>query len=530
LARTSSTVAQGVAGGGLFGDGAGGGIKNQARHARGVAHPERTMPQTKHRDAVDANHPTDEMLANDARSRPERTGAGAEAWLGPSLFVWSVWALMTVAGLAFVHLYGTNIPFQDEFDAIAPALTGNEPFNLQYLWKQHNEHRFPAGKLIIWLLYRASGDLRATMYFSVLALSAAAAFLVRTASKLRGRPTYLDAFFPVVLLHWGHFASMLFAIQVSFVLAVLFTCLALGIVVVSRNRLEPRAALAGAACLVGLTLSGASGLALVLPLGVWLAYAAIQTGWSSGKRARWDRVWIGLLALLPFALAGAFFYDHHRLASSKPPPGVGAALLTACQFLTVSLGHPVVQLWLYALVAILTATAAVVACLLRACRRGEGRCGAAGFLAFLAGMAILSGGIGWNRAGFGPYEGFQWRYVTLSAPLLCGLYLAWEAYGPRRLGQLLPACLFTAVCIFFWPNFESGHEMGEGLRELMVTLEHDIRAGVPASVLAQRSTWLFPNPEMLEKRFEMLQRAGWGNFRYLRIDHNTGSDNASPTH
>jgi hypothetical protein len=31
-----------------------------------------------------------------------------------------------LAGLAFVYLYGMNVPFQDEFDAIVPVLTGNQ--------------------------------------------------------------------------------------------------------------------------------------------------------------------------------------------------------------------------------------------------------------------------------------------------------------------------------------------------------------------------------------------------------------------
>ena len=464
---------------------------------------------------MDAKHSAEALLAGDGRSEPKRASAGADAWLGPSLFVWSVWALMTLAGLAFVYLYGMNVPFQDEFDAIVPVLTGNEQFNLEYLWEQHNEHRIPAAKLIIWLLYQVSGDLRPTMYFNVLALSAAAAFLVRAAWRFRGRPSYLDAFFPVVLLHWGHFANMLWAFQVSYVLGALFTCLALCIVVASRNRLELRAAVAEVGCLFGLTMCGASGVALVPPLAAWLGYAAVQTAWSGEKQARWNGVWTGLLALVPFALIAGYFYHYHPAALSHGTPGIDAALTVGCQFVAMGLGRAVVPVWQCAVVALLTGAVVVVGCLLRACRRGEGRCGAAGFLAFLAGMAILVAGVGWGRAGFGPEQGFEWRYVTLSAPLLCWLYLAWEAYGPRSLGEFLPACLFTAVCILFWPNLQSGRDIGGGLRQLVGGLEHDASAGVPASVLARgRTWWLHPSAQVLQNRFEMLRRAGWGKFRY----------------
>lgn len=470
---------------------------------------------------VDINQSRNEPPARDARSEPERAGAGADAGLGPAIFVWSVWALMTLAGLVFVYRYGTNIPFQDEYDAVVPVLTGNKPFNLEYLWNQHNEHRIPAGKLIIWLFYQLSGDLRTTMYFSVLALSIAAAFLVRAAWKLRGRLSYLDAFFPVVLLHWGHFANLLWAFQVSVVLGAVFTCLALCIVVASRDGLELRAAVALVGCLFGLTMCGSTGIALVPPLAAWLGYAAIQTGRSGEKRAYSNRVWIALLALVPFALVGCYFYNYHfdRTGIVLARPATGASLIVACQFVAMGLGHAVVPVWPYALGMLLTGAAVVIGCLLRACRRAEGRCGAVGLLAFLAGMIVLVAAFGWSRAPFGPEQGFEWRYVTPSAPLLCGLYLAWEAYGPRRLGQLLPACLFTAVCVLFWPNVQSGQEIGGTLRQLMVKLDHDASAGVPASVLARDSTgWLYPFPRVLERRFEMLRQAGWGKFRYLRDD------------
>jgi hypothetical protein len=473
------------------------------------------------------------MLASEGQSEPRRAGVGEDAGLGPRLFVCSVWAVMTLAGLALVRLYSKNVPYADEFHGIVPVLTGNQPFDLQYLWGQHNEHRFPVGKLIIWVLCQVSGgDLRPTMYLNVLALSAAAAFLIRAAWRLRGRPNYLDAFFPMVLLHWGHYQNMLMAFQVSFVLYALFTCLALCIVVASRDRVKLRAAVAEVGCLLGLTLCGASGVALVPALAAWLGYAAIQTGWSREKRGRRTGGWIGFLALVGFAMIGIYFYGFHPTGATPRTPGIGASLITACQFVAMGLGRAVLPVWPYALVAMLTGAMVIAGCLLRASWRGEGRCGAVGLLAFLAGMASLVAGLSWGRAGFGPEQGFEWRYVTLSAPLLCWLYLAWEAYGPRNLGQLLPACLFSAACILFWPNLQSGRNNGEWMRQHMAALEHDLRAGVPAPVLAHRNiSWLYPqrSEQVLQNRFEMLRRAGWGKFRYMSDEQATRpSDKSRP--
>jgi hypothetical protein len=57
-----------------------------------------------------------------------------------------------VAMLVLVHLYGVNVPFNDDFDVPGHFLfrfaTGD--FQWRYLWELHNEHRLVIPKLI-WL-------------------------------------------------------------------------------------------------------------------------------------------------------------------------------------------------------------------------------------------------------------------------------------------------------------------------------------------------------------------------------------------
>jgi hypothetical protein len=129
---------------------------------------------------------------------------------GPALFVGAAWAGMLGAALWFVWDYGTNVPFWPDEWGYASILSGEQPVSLAWLWQQHLEHRLPFPKLV-WLgLLRVTGyDFRAGMYCNVLLLGALALVLILAARKLRGRTSYADAFFPLILLHWGHWENLL---------------------------------------------------------------------------------------------------------------------------------------------------------------------------------------------------------------------------------------------------------------------------------------------------------------------------------
>jgi hypothetical protein len=54
--------------------------------------------------------------------------------------VWGIWAVMTIAALAFVWRFGNDVPFWDEWNMVN-ALTGAQPITIKWLWALHNGHR-----------------------------------------------------------------------------------------------------------------------------------------------------------------------------------------------------------------------------------------------------------------------------------------------------------------------------------------------------------------------------------------------------
>ena len=112
--------------------------------------------------------------------------------------------MMAIAALAFVWRFGSDVPFWDEWNLV-DALTGARPITLEWLWAPHNGHRIPLPKLLLLGLYKLSGgDFRVGMYFDVAALAAIAAAMMWASRRMRqGEPSYVDAVFPLLLLHLG---------------------------------------------------------------------------------------------------------------------------------------------------------------------------------------------------------------------------------------------------------------------------------------------------------------------------------------
>src|SRR4051812_23488472 len=117
-------------------------------------------------------------------------------------FVYGVWAVLSLQMLVFMIRYAQPGPIIDEWEFI-PAITGEEPF-WPWLWKLHNEHRFPLPRLIWYPITVATQDFSAGTYVTWLGISLATLLLIHTSCKLRGRLDYADAFFPLSLLHLGH--------------------------------------------------------------------------------------------------------------------------------------------------------------------------------------------------------------------------------------------------------------------------------------------------------------------------------------
>ena len=225
----------------------------------------------------------------------------------------AVWAVLAAGAFAFVTTLGTNAPYADEWEFV-PALMGDEPA-LPWLWQQHNEHRLPLPRAVYLALFKLTADFRAGMLLQVAMLSALALFLMRLADRLRGRPHWADAFFPVSLLHVGHWENFVMGYQICFVL---FAVLATGLAVVALRTTRANAFRSGATAgvlLMLLVLTGGSGLVVVPPVAAWLVFVAASV-WRGGQKSR--AALLLLLAVLPLAYLGVYVSGY---AAPAAPPG-----------------------------------------------------------------------------------------------------------------------------------------------------------------------------------------------------------------
>jgi hypothetical protein len=424
---------------------------------------------------------------------------------------------MAAAALGLVLRFGPSVPRWDDF-AIAAIPAGTERVTAGWLWSAHNEHRIVLPKLVLVGLLAPTGwDFRAGMVFNAAALAALAAALVVLARRRRGSARSTDAFFPLLLLHLGHHANLLWCFQVQFVLS---TALALAwLLVVAERPGWPRgggAALAGLV-LVLLALCGANGAALVPALALWLVVA------SAAHAARGERrpALTSLLASVPaLAVLAAYLGGYRAAGHQSGHAGLLPALRTAFQFLSLAGGPAAVRLDPFggiAVVALMVATVGLLARVLVA--RSDERPRALGLLAFLGGLGSLALGLGWGRAAAGPLAGFEPRYVTLAAPLGCGCYLAWDLYGSPRLRRLVPLVLMAAMLVLLWPNTRAGLEAGRDLDAQAARLERDVRSGLPTyRVIRNASPFLHPSQDELTALLPGLRARGVGLFRALRPD------------
>ncbi len=427
---------------------------------------------------------------------------------------WSVWLAMLVAAVAFVAHYASNVPSWDDWDMV-PTLTRNQPITWNWLWSQHNEHRVPLPRLIfLGLNWLTVTDMRVTMYFDVLVMAGLAAAMMVIAARLRGRPSLADAFFPLVLLHWGQAANLLWGWQLQFFASVALACVAL-LSIVRAGATVPlrRASITVGICALLLPLCGANGLGMVPALAAWpLALALAPERWTGGGETRGSRVLValggGALTLTAIYFVGWQPVPYHPKSQS-----VYHSLKTALQFVTIGLGPAIRGPWPLSGLATIAAFGVSAFVLIRVWRdRPAERARAAGLLCFVAALASLALGLGLGR------NGFETRYVTLALPAWCALYFTWTLYGDRAGGRMQAALALASVAAL-WGNTVFGLGYARALRGQLGAFEHDLAAGIPLHELLHRyGPWLHPHQDMPERYLPMLRRAGVGHYAALRED------------
>jgi hypothetical protein len=448
---------------------------------------------------------------------------------GAALFVWAAWALMMLAALWFVGRFGGRVPYYDDWSDV-PVLCGQEPLTGAYLWAQHAEHRIPLPKLIFVALAKLSGcDFRAGLVFNVVVLGTVAFALILAARRLRGRMSYADAFFPLALLSLGQYETFLISHAVDLVTGMALAGAILVAIAWHPRALPPGALLVAGVCVSLLTLCGAIGLALVPALVVWLGCVAVAHWRSPGPHRRGHSLLAGGLAAAALLLLGLYFVGWQKPPSEEESPtcpGLRFALRTGVEFLSMGFGPAAKAFWpVSGLGVLVVGLSGLAALALAGWRQPAERLRALGLFLFLGGLATLALAVGWGRSGYGPGAAFQARYLTYTAPVLCGVYLAWGLCRPPELARFAQTCLFTLTALMFSLNTSLGLNHGYAHRQQMDAFEHDLQAGMPADALAQRhGRFLFPWPpsnpdtEYLAARLRLLHRAAVGPFRYLADD------------
>jgi hypothetical protein len=445
-----------------------------------------------------------------------------ERW--SAFFVWAVWASMSVGLILFIARYGCNLPFGDEWEQV-PVLTGARPCTLDWLLLPHNQHRVPLVRVLHLALTKLSGnDFRAAMVGTALSLSALAFAMIRIARRLRGHASYLDAVFPLVLLHFGHRENLLEGWDIHNSLFTVLASVVLLVIATARNLATARLLLA-AVCLVLLTLLGAGGASLVPGIALWVGWLVLVNRRAGAITASRSLVTLIVTAM---ALGVAFlaWWTIDRSTTPGKPPDLDTTSLGALMFLTAGLGNAAAQIW--PLSGILVACLYLVgtACLMAtSLRQPRERPRLAGYLFFLFSMGGLAALVAHARAGITVYYCLEERYGLLAAPGLCALYLSATTSWRRASGRAFQVALFLVVWAVAAWNLKLGLDEARASRLLCDAFQEDLLDGKPAEVLVDRHGWLVgswdghPSAEAcaeVRDCFCLLQDAGIGIFRHLR--------------
>ncbi len=445
---------------------------------------------------------------------------------GARVFVWSVWLVMMLVALACIAKYGRNIPLAEDWLLVAP-LTGKEPNLLSWLWAQNNEHRVPLPRLmLLGLLKVTNGDFRVGMFFNAITLGVLAFCMILVTRHLRGdRTDFADAFFPVALLHIGNWENLVWSWQLSFVFPTAIICAVLLVFVSHRTLATPGTAVFTGVCLVLLPLCGAIGLVFVPFLALWLSYCGVLH-WYSVKKVG-GRQWLGGFligsAAIALCLMGLYFVGYERPYWNPPSPGLGATLKTTAKFVALGFGPVAAKSWalstMAAFAVLLPSAVVAVSGVLR--HKGLERHRALGVLLFFSTLAVFALAMGWGRSGLVPTVGMPIRYVLLAVPAFCTAFFVWELYGARKLRTTAQRGLLLGMCLLIPFNTMAGFQWRNWYRQGMDAVEHDLLAGTPPSLLAERHRAFLIHwwdETKLADNMQMLHDAGIGPFTQMRED------------
>jgi hypothetical protein len=261
-----------------------------------------------------------------------------------------------------------------------------------------------------------------------------------------------------------------------------------------------------------LPLCGANTLAFAPGLVLWLIVAGLMQ-WRSDGLAKAAPALVG--ALLTVVLIALYFLGWQGTQRDVMATDTLSGARTAAQFLSMAPGPAVRHVWALSALVLIALSAATAVLLGMMAWRGIDRVRALGLLALLGGFALLAAGVGWGRGQDSPTAGLVNRYVTLTAPLACLLYCAWELYLPPQWRRLAPALMFTVFALLLVPNTFHGLAHGRERRDWSLAVEAGARSGAgPRELIDLYGRVICPpaaEAEALEA-LEILRRHGRGPY------------------
>jgi hypothetical protein len=448
-----------------------------------------------------------------------------------------LWASLTVAAVAFVFALGSNCPNADEWEFV-PALTHHEPLD-PWLWAQHNEHRLPLPRLVYYGLFQLTHDFRAGSLLQIALLSGTSLALMRLAARLRGYPDWTDAFFPVSIVHVGHWENLLIGYNICFAFILVLET-AIGVIALHTTRENAfRSGCRAGVLMALLCLCGGGGVVTALPVALWLVYLAVliwkprpalrefpeatpplpQDGLSephpgpNGNSLLRAAVLLAF-AVFPFLYLELYLQGYHR-PGHHPEVGDGGldVLRVAGQVLSMSFGYGTFRWWPPILAGLVAVGFATLFSLLCDAKLQKHRPASFGLIAIAAGIVGVALVIGMGRAGLDARNGLASRYTYLTWPLIALVFLVCTSRGGRA-GKWIPAALCLMAALAFPANMISGSVVGSKVRAVLATVEAEARAGVPPERIVRHfaNTFQAHQEQRAIRAMPMLRQAKVGAF------------------
>ena len=329
-------------------------------------------------------------------------------------------AAPAIAVFVYVHQFGVDVPYFDEWDEMRHVLAfyeGNP--GLKDLIATHNEHHLVFPRLFMLVLARVTNyNLRAFMFVNVMLLCATVVLLLMVhlrVQRARNRTVLfaLLTFVPVscLMLTFRQVDNLLFGIQIIVFFSFLFFVLAM-MLLDSSQGLDARFFAAIAAAVVA-AFSFSIGL-VAFPIGF---IQLLLRRRSKPEMVIWGFGGVAVLIVYAVSFFGATLAAHPSFALRHP--------VTALLQLIAFVGNPF-STDIYPALAVGTIVfalyLAVAGLLIR-----EGRWQTSRYTSVMFSLVLFTVFCGvmiiFGRAQFGAQGGLAPRYVSLAVPGVCGLYM-----------------------------------------------------------------------------------------------------------